>query len=65
MSKIAGLAGFMGRLYLQFIIIIVMAFLLSIILNPIFMNDNHEIRIMLTSLILMGFTGSILIIRKI
>ena len=65
MSRISGMGGFFGRLYLQFIIIIVIAFFITIILNPVFIIDENELRIMLTSIFLACFTGAILVIRKI
>ncbi len=65
MFRITGMGGFFGRMYLQFIIIIFIAFFLAIILNSAFIIDDHELRIMLTSILLACFTGAILVIRKI
>ena len=65
MFRITGMGGFFGRMYLQFIIIIFIAFFLAIILNSAFIIDDHELRIMLTSIFLACFTGAILVIRKI
>ncbi len=59
------IAGWLGRLYFQFIIIIVIAVLFAYPLNFVFMLDDNELRIMLSSVFLLGFTGAILLSRKI
>jgi len=59
------IAGWLGRLYFQFIIIIVIAVLFAYPLNFVFMIDDNELRMMLSSIFLLGFTATMLLFRKI
>jgi hypothetical protein len=65
MLKMSSIAGFFGRMYFQFIVILVIAALFAYALNFIFMIDDNELRIMLSSIFLACFTGAILLLRRI
>jgi membrane associated rhomboid family serine protease len=54
-----------ARLYIQFLIIIAIAFVFSFILNGIFMIGDPEMRIAMSSAFLALFTGSLMLLRKI
>jgi hypothetical protein len=61
----SSIAGFLGRFYFQFIVILVIAALFAYVLNFIFIIDDNELRIMLSSVFLVCFTGAILLLRKV
>jgi hypothetical protein len=60
-----GAAGFISRLYLQYLVIIAIALFFAYVLDFVFATDDNELRIMLSGLFLLGFAGSLLAIRKI
>lgn len=57
-------AGFFGRLYIQLIILIVIGAVFAYPLNFIFMISDMDLRIMVSSLFLMGFAAGIMFLRK-
>ena len=65
MLKMSRITGFFGRLYFQFIVIVIIAVLFAYLLNFIFMIDDNELRVMLSSIFLACFSGAILLLRRI
>jgi hypothetical protein len=65
MLKMSRITGFFGRLYFQFIVILAIAVLFAYVLNFIFMIDDNELRVMLSSVFLACFTGAIVLLRRI
>ncbi len=62
--KMSRIASFLGRLYFQYIIIIVIAVFFAYILNVIFAVDDTEMRVMLSSIFLVFFAGAIMFFGK-
>lgn len=60
-----GIPNRIGRLYVQFLIIMAIAFVFSFALNGIFSIDDPEMRIAMSSVFLVIFTGSLLILGRI
>jgi hypothetical protein len=54
------IANLLGRLYFQYVIIIAIAVFFAYALNIIFTVDDTEVRIMLSSVFLALFAGSVL-----
>jgi hypothetical protein len=55
----------MVRLYIQFLIIIAIAFVFAFILNGIFMIDDPEMRIAMSAVFLAAFAGSLMLLSKV
>jgi hypothetical protein len=55
------IASFLVRMYLQYVIIIVIAVFFAYILNAIFAVDDNEMRVMLSSVFLAFFAGAIVL----
>jgi hypothetical protein len=62
--KMPAIASLLGRLYFQYIIIIVIAVFFAYILNIIFAVDDVEVRIMLSSVFLAFFAGAVLLFGR-
>lgn len=54
-----------GRLYIQFLIIIAIAFVFSFALNGIFSIDDAEMRIAMSSVFLLFFTGALILTGRV
>ena len=65
MTKMRGLPSWIGRLYVQFLIIIAIAFVFSFALNGIFSIDDSEMRIAMSSAFLAVFTGALILLGRI
>jgi len=64
MSRISRFLGFFGRMYFQYIIILLIAVFFAYILNIIFAIDDANMRIMLSSVFLASFAGAIILFWK-
>ncbi len=53
-----------GRLYLQFLIIVFIAFVFAYALNYIFLIEDAEMRVAMSSVFLALFAGSIMILGR-
>ncbi len=62
--RMSGIASFLGRMYFQYIIIIVIAVFFAYILNSIFGINDAEMRIMFSSVFLAFFAGAIMFFWK-
>lgn len=56
--------GFFGRMYFQYIIILLIAVFFAYILNIIFAIDDANMRIMFSSFFLISFAGAIILFWK-
>lgn len=59
LSFIKGAFDFVKRLYMQFIIILVIAFALAVIIEPLFSVADFKLRIFFSALFLLGLAGII------
>ena len=60
-----GIPNRIGRLYIQFLIIIAIAFIFSFALNGIFAIDDTEMRIAMSSVFLLFFTGALILMGRV
>ncbi len=60
-----GIPNRIGRLYVQFLIIIAIAFVFSFALNGIFAIEDAEMRIAMSSVFLAFFTGALMLMGRI
>lgn len=65
MSRISRFLSFLGRIYFQYIIILLIAVFFAYILNTIFAIDDANMRIMFSSFFLVSFAGAIILFWKI
>ncbi|MBN2330382.1 MAG: hypothetical protein JXC85_01075 [Candidatus Aenigmarchaeota archaeon] len=60
-----GIPNTIGRLYVQFLIIIAIAFVFSLALNGIFSIEDAEMRIAMSSAFLALFTGALMLLGRV
>jgi hypothetical protein len=60
-----GIPNTIGRLYVQFLLIVAIAFVFSFALNGIFAIEDPEMRLSMSSVFLAVFTGSLLLMSRI
>ncbi len=60
-----GIPSSIGRLYVQFLIIVAISFVFSFALNGIFSIDDPEMRIAMSSVFLAFFTGALILLGRI